>query len=97
MDDKLRIEAQVSKVVPLSFFTIKILRKVFPFIPGNTRKTVVSALVLSKLDYCNGLYTGLQEKLLRKLQRVQNAAARLILDIPKFQSVNQESGIYTGS
>lgn len=40
------------------------------------------ALVLSKLDYCNGLYMNIQAIHLNKLQMVQNANSRLVLGIP---------------
>jgi len=35
-------------------------------------------VILSRLDYCNSLLTGVNEGLLRWLQSVQNAAARLV-------------------
>ena len=38
----------------------------------------------SCLDYCNGLLYGLPDYLLNKLQRVQNACARLIFKEQKF-------------
>ena len=41
-------------------------------------QTLVSAFVLSRLDYCNSLLSGCPKYLLNKLQRVQNAAARLV-------------------
>lgn len=40
--------------------------------------TVVSSYILSKLDYCNSLYAGINQSLLNKLQCVQNASARFI-------------------
>jgi len=40
-------------------------------------KRLVTALVLSRLDYCNAVLAGLPESTIRSLQRVQNAAARL--------------------
>ena len=39
---------------------------------------MIHATVTSRLDYCNSLYTGLPLNLLRKLQLVQNAAARVL-------------------
>jgi len=43
-------------------------------------KRLVMALMLSQLDYCNAVLTSLPESTIRPLQRVQNAAARLITD-----------------
>ena len=41
-------------------------------------KTLVQAFVSSRLDYCNAILHGLPEKLMRRLQSVQNGAARMI-------------------
>ena len=38
--------------------------------------------VISKLDYCNSIYYKLPNTLLKKLQNIQNRAARLIRKIP---------------
>ena len=41
-------------------------------------RTIVHALVISRLDYCNAVLYGLPDAQLQKLQLVQNAAARLV-------------------
>ena len=45
-------------------------------------KHLVLALILSRLDYCNLVLARLQCSTVARLQRVQNAAARLILGLP---------------
>ena len=41
-------------------------------------RTAAAAFISCRLDYCNSLLFGLPDTLLRKLQSVQNATARLI-------------------
>ena len=42
---------------------------------------LTSAFILSRLDYCNSIPTGLLKSSIVTLQRVQNAAARLVLGL----------------
>ena len=46
--------------------------------------TLLTSLVLSKIDYCNCLYYGVNSSLINKLQVVENSAARLVFDKRKF-------------
>ena len=43
-------------------------------------ETLIVGLVISHLDYANCLYIGLPECDLKKLQRVQNMAAKIVLN-----------------
>ena len=49
---------------------------------------MVHAFISSKLDYCNSLYSGLDQSLLHRLQLVQNAAARLLTGKRKFDHIS---------
>jgi len=42
---------------------------------------LTSAFILSRLDYCNSILAGLPKSSIATLQRVQNAAARLVLGL----------------
>ena len=48
------------------------------------KKIIIHAFAVSKLDYCNSLLYGPPSYLIRKLQRVQNSAARLVSQCPRF-------------
>jgi len=45
---------------------------------------LVHAFVTSRVDYCNALYAGAPKTVTDKLQRVLNAAARVVSDTRKF-------------
>ena len=84
IDDELNFNEQISKVVSSCFYTIRKITRIRNFLETSHLKTLVSALILSKIDYCNALYLGLSAINLEKLQSVQNSAARLIFKGNKF-------------
>lgn len=62
IENKLTLSQQTNAIVSASYHLIKKLKKILPYIPVDSRRTVVTALVLSKLDYCNRLYQNLQKQ-----------------------------------
>ena len=57
------------------------------FLSHDALRTLVHSCVLSRLDYCNSLYYGCPAYLIERLQRVQNAAARVIMKARKFDHI----------
>ena len=49
-----------------------------PVVRSLSVKTLFQAFISCRLDYCNSLLFGISDGLLRRLQSVQNAAARLV-------------------
>jgi hypothetical protein len=54
----------------------------------ETARTIATALVHSKPDYCNSLYYLLSSTHLNKLQVIQNSLARAITTITRFCHIN---------
>ena len=55
---------------------------------SDCAQTLVNAFVTSRLDFCNSLLYGLKGNQLQKLQRVQNAAARVICNINRYEHIS---------
>ena len=81
------METHINYITKLAFLELRRLSHIRPYIDVESAKTLASAFVLSRLDYCNSLFAGLPENKLDKLQRVQNGAARLILKKRKYERV----------
>ena len=63
------------------------MRRIKKYLSRDSLIILVHAFITSRFDYCNGLSFGLRKAHIAKLQRVQNAAARLILGIGKFSHI----------
>ena len=68
-------------------FTLYNIRKIRRYLSEHSTQLLVQALVHSKLDYCNSLLDGLAVCATRPLQRIQNAAARLIFNLTRHSHV----------
>jgi len=55
---------------------------------SDTIITLVNPLIVSRIDYCNAVLAGVHEVHLRQLQRVLNAAARLIVRKRKYDNIS---------
>jgi hypothetical protein len=87
IDKNFDMNAQISNVVRLCFLNIRKIYFIRKFLTTKSTKNIVQALVISRLDYLNCLYVSLPSTVLNKLQRCQNAAARLISKTPKQQHI----------
>ena len=87
IDAELKFDKQISASVGKSFFQLRRLSKVKPYLSINMFKTVIHSFMISRLDYCNALYAGVDQALISRLQLVQNAAARLITGTRKREHI----------
>ena len=78
IDSGLTMATHITKVVAGCFATLRQLRSVRRSLSQESFTRLVVALVLTRLDYCNGVLAGLPAGQLNRLQSVLHAAARLI-------------------
>ena len=68
----------INTVVRSCFFHLRRLKSVRRILGAEVTSGLVSAFVTTRLDYCNSVLAGLPQATIDPLQRVQNAAARLV-------------------
>ena len=83
-DSRLSMESHITKICASSFYYIYNILRIRKCISRQSTEILIHSFITSRLDYCNGLLYGLPDCLLNKLQRVQNACARLIFREQKF-------------
>ena len=66
------------------FYHIRDLPRIRRYMSLFVAKTIATALVSSRLDYCNSLLHNIAIKDITKLQRVQNCLARVVTRSPRF-------------
>ena len=86
LDGELSFREQISHCVQSCYNTIRQISSVKTFLSADQRKVLVTSLVLSKLDYCNGLLCNVNNSELKQLQAVQNCAAKLIFNRRKYDT-----------
>ena len=86
-DPELLIERQVNKLCQVCYFHLQRLRTVCRSLMKESLLTLVHAFITSQ-DHFNGVLYGSNGYLLDRLQSVLNSAARLILGVPKSDSVS---------
>ena len=85
LDCHLTMNAQVSIIARTCYFELRRLASIRRFLTSTV--TLVSAFVLSRIDYCNSLLFGSTHDVTSHMQRIQNYAARVILLLPRSCSI----------
>ena len=57
------------------------------YLTVNATRTVVQALITSRLDYCNSLMINIPSTQMDRLQKIQNKAARMISRVPSSRHI----------
>ena len=84
----------VQRTVSRCYAVLRQLRQIRHSLPTDTFQTLVVSLVLTRLDYGNSVLAGLPVYLVRRLQSVLNAAARLTYHLRRSDHISDALSSY---
>lgn len=85
-DSEMTMLSHVTNVSKTVTFHLRNIGRIRKYIDQPTCHHAVRSLILSRLDYCNGLLSLIPSTYMIRLQRLQNWAARLIFEVDRKHS-----------
>lgn len=86
-DQQLNFNQHIKSLVQSCYIQIRNIAKVKPMLPRNILEQLIHTLIFSRLDYCNSLFTCLNDAAINRLQLVQNTAARLLTNTRRSEHI----------
>ncbi len=87
LETDLSFSCHIKAVTKSAYYHLKNIARIRCFVSSQDLEKLVHAFITSRVDYCNGLLTGLPKKTIRQLQLIQNAAARILTRTRKYEHI----------
>lgn len=87
MDSDLNFNSHIKTITRSAYYHLKNIARIKGFLSKEDTEKLVHAYIFSRLDYCNGIFTGLNKKSIKQLQLIQNAAARVLTNTKKMDHI----------
>ena len=84
LDGSLSMEAHINTLCKSMFLELRRISHIRSLLDEAATKSLMSAFIMSRMDYCNSLLYGIPSNLMNRVQRAQNNAARIVLRKRKF-------------
>ena len=86
-DNTMKMDKHISEVCQKSYFQLRSIAAIRPLLSRKAAESLIHSLITSRLDFSNSLLAGLPAVSLNRLQAVQNAAARLLTGLRKYDHI----------
>ena len=87
-DQCLSFHQHISHICKIAYLELRRISSIRHYLNVEATKVLVCAFVLSRLDYCNSLFSNIPQYELDRLQKLQNHAARLVCQVSKRESAS---------
>jgi hypothetical protein len=87
-DQNMSMVEQVTAICKATNFHLRNIGRIRKYLTRDSAETVIHALVTSRLDNNNALLAGLPDTQINRLQKLQKTAARVVLCVQKYDSIN---------
>ena len=86
-DSNMNLYVNINNTCKAAYYHLTNVRRIRKYLSNGATQSLVHALIIGRIDYCNSMLCGLPAKHIAKLQRVQNSAARLVFNIPRYSHI----------
>ena len=88
IDKELKMDLHVGSMVRSCFYQLRQIRTIRQSLSDNATRTLIHSFIVTRVDYCNSVLSGVAVSQTDRVQRILNAAARLVLRIPRFHPIS---------
>ena len=88
-DPQLTLRSHINHVSSRCYLLLRNIGRIRSILSQSQIEVLVHAVISSKIDYCNSIYYGINKDAISALQKIQNAAIRMIFKFKKRYSVSQ--------
>ena len=78
INSPLNVSRHASHISKSANYDLYYIRKIQSFVTMDACKVLVYSLVMIRLDYCNAVFCGARDDVIRQLERVQRGSARVV-------------------
>ena len=86
LDQNLTLKSHILTKTKRAAYHLFRIRQIAKFFDLPAKKTLISSLVMSQLDYANAIFINLPKNSIHPMQRIQNQAAKLIMNRDRYES-----------
>ena len=86
LDTNMTFTKHIKAKCKIASYNLYRIRKIRKYLTEDSCRVLIQALVISHLDYSNGVFINLSKKAVEPMQKIQNMAAKIVLKKLKYDS-----------